>query len=126
MHSTTQLNKFFIDLSYLQSLLNSETCFLNDIIYLAIMQCFLSQPILQYASAFDDEVQDTQEEVVEEMTNPSVPEAAEEMPEGDVEDLPIEETPQSSQTAHHGPYYYFYQGMCWFVCNDEMFCPPQL
>lgn len=79
-----------------------------------------SKPILQYASAFDDEVQDTQEEVVEEMTNPSVPEAAEEMPEGDVEDLPIEETPQSSQTAHHGPYYYFYQA----EDGQQMFLHP--
>lgn len=49
---------------------------------------------------------------MEEMTTPSVPEVAEEMPEGALEDKPVEETPQTSQTAHHGPYYYFYQGVC--------------
>ncbi|XP_056319361.1 RING finger protein 10 isoform X2 [Danio aesculapii] len=79
-----------------------------------------SKPILQYASAFDDEVQDAQEEVLEEMTNSSVPEVAGEMPEGDVEDLPVEETPQSSQTAHHGPYYYFYQA----EDGQQMFLHP--
>lgn len=79
-----------------------------------------SKPILQYASAFDDEVQDAQEEVLEEMTNPSVHEAPEEIPDGDVEDLPVEETPQSSQTAHHGPYYYFYQA----EDGQQMFLHP--
>lgn len=44
----------------------------------------------------------------------SAPEVAEEMPERAVEDKPLEATPQTSQAAHHGPYYYFYQGVC--VC----------
>lgn len=76
------------------------------------LSCILPQPILQYASAFDDELQEAHEEPVEEMAAQSVPEVAEEMPERAVEDKPVEETPQTSQAAHHGPYYYFYQGVC--------------
>ncbi|CAM4715034.1 unnamed protein product [Leuciscus chuanchicus] len=79
-----------------------------------------SKPILQYASAFDDELQEAHEEPVEEMTAPSVPEVAEEMPEGALEDKPVEETPQTSQTAHHGPYYYFYQA----EDGQQMFLHP--
>lgn len=75
------------------------------------LSCILPQPILQYASAFDDELQEAHEEPVEEMAARSVPELAEEMPERAVEGKPVEET---SQAAHHGPYYYFYQGEC--VC----------
>ncbi len=79
------------------------------------LSCILPQPILQYASAFDDELQEAHEEPVEEMPSQSVPEVAEEMPERAVEDKPVEETPQTSQAAHHGPYYYFYQGVCVLV-----------
>jgi len=75
---------------------------------------------VQYASAFDDELQEAHEEPVEEMTAQSVPEVAEEMPEGTLEDKPVEETPQTSQTAHHGPYYYFYQGVCYSFCNEAL------
>ncbi len=81
------------------------------------LSCILPQPILQYASAFDDELQEAHEEPVEEMPSQSVPEVSEEMPERAVEDKP-EETPQTSQAAHHGPYYYFYQGVCVSICND--------
>uniref|UniRef100_A0A673GAF9 E3 ubiquitin-protein ligase RNF10 n=1 Tax=Sinocyclocheilus rhinocerous TaxID=307959 RepID=A0A673GAF9_9TELE len=79
-----------------------------------ILSCVLPQPILQYASAFDDELQEAHEAPVEEIAVQSVPEVAKEMPERAVEDKPVEETPQTSQAAHHGPYYYFYQGVC--VC----------
>ncbi|KAK7146321.1 hypothetical protein R3I93_013918 [Phoxinus phoxinus] len=79
-----------------------------------------SKPVLQYASAFDDEVQEAHEEPVEEVTARSVPEVAEEMPEGALEDKPVEETPQTSQTAHHGPYYYFYQA----EDGQQMFLHP--
>ncbi|XP_056102580.1 RING finger protein 10 isoform X2 [Rhinichthys klamathensis goyatoka] len=83
-------------------------------------KCVPPQPIVQYASAFDDELQEAHEEPVEEMTAPSVPEGAERMPEGALEDKPVEETPQTSQTAHHGPYYYFYQA----EDGQQMFLHP--
>lgn len=79
-----------------------------------------SKPVLQYASAFDDELQEAHEEPVEEMAAQSVPEVAEEMPERAVEDKPVEETPQTSQAAHHGPYYYFYQA----EDGQQMFLHP--
>uniref|UniRef100_A0A8C1U5N8 E3 ubiquitin-protein ligase RNF10 n=1 Tax=Cyprinus carpio TaxID=7962 RepID=A0A8C1U5N8_CYPCA len=82
--------------------------------------CILTQPILQYASAFDDELQKSHEEPVEEMAAQSVPDVAEEMPERAVEDKPLEETPQTSQAAHHGPYYYFYQA----EDGQQMFLHP--
>lgn len=47
------------------------------------------------------------------MAAQSVPEVAEEMLQGAMEDKPVEETPQTSQAAAHGPYYYFYQGLCY-------------
>ncbi|XP_016424751.1 RING finger protein 10-like [Sinocyclocheilus rhinocerous] len=77
-----------------------------------------SKPILQYASAFDDELQEAHEAPVEEIAVQSVPEVAKEMPERAVEDKPVEETPQTSQAAHHGPYYYFYQGFFLFLADD--------
>lgn len=79
-----------------------------------ILSCVLPQPILQYASAFDDELQEAHKDPVEEMAAHSVPGVAEEMPERAVEGKLVEETPHTSQAAHHGPYYYFYQGVC--VC----------
>uniref|UniRef100_A0A673HLM9 E3 ubiquitin-protein ligase RNF10 n=1 Tax=Sinocyclocheilus rhinocerous TaxID=307959 RepID=A0A673HLM9_9TELE len=82
--------------------------------------CILTQPILQYASAFDDELQKVHEEPVEEMAAQSIPEVAEEMPERAVEDRPLEETPQTSQASHHGPYYYFYQA----EDGQQMFLHP--
>uniref|UniRef100_A0A671Q9K1 E3 ubiquitin-protein ligase RNF10 n=1 Tax=Sinocyclocheilus anshuiensis TaxID=1608454 RepID=A0A671Q9K1_9TELE len=85
-----------------------------------ILSCVLPQPILQYASAFDDELQEAHEEPVEEIAVQSVPEVAKEMPERAVEDKPVEETPQTSQAAHHGPYYYFYQA----EDGQQMFLHP--
>uniref|UniRef100_A0A8C2EMY2 E3 ubiquitin-protein ligase RNF10 n=1 Tax=Cyprinus carpio TaxID=7962 RepID=A0A8C2EMY2_CYPCA len=85
-----------------------------------ILSCVPPQPILQYASAFDDELQKSHEEPVEEMAAQSVPDVAEEMPERAVEDKPLEETPQTSQAAHHGPYYYFYQA----EDGQQMFLQP--
>uniref|UniRef100_A0A671PXM5 E3 ubiquitin-protein ligase RNF10 n=1 Tax=Sinocyclocheilus anshuiensis TaxID=1608454 RepID=A0A671PXM5_9TELE len=82
--------------------------------------CILTQPILQYASAFDDELQKVHEEPVEEMAAQSIPEVAEEMPERAVEDRPLEETTQTSQASHHGPYYYFYQA----EDGQQMFLHP--
>ncbi|XP_059359303.1 RING finger protein 10 [Carassius carassius] len=79
-----------------------------------------SKPVLQYASAFDDELQKSHEEPVEEMAAPSAPEVAEEMPERAVEDKLLEATPQTSQAAHHGPYYYFYQA----EDGQQMFLHP--
>ncbi|XP_043102889.1 RING finger protein 10 isoform X1 [Puntigrus tetrazona] len=75
------------------------------------------KPILQYASAFDDELQEAHEE---EMAARSVLEAPEEMPEGAVGEKPVEETPQNSQAAQHGPYYYFYQA----EDGQQMFLHP--
>ncbi|XP_077079202.1 E3 ubiquitin-protein ligase RNF10 isoform X2 [Siphateles boraxobius] len=83
-------------------------------------KCVPPQPILQYASAFDDELQEAHEEPVEEVTPPSLPEVAEERTEGALEDKPVEETPQTSQAAHHGPYYYFYQA----EDGQQMFLHP--
>lgn len=72
--------------------------------------------MLQYTSAFDDEIQEVHEEQVEEMT---APKGAEAMPTGPDVNQPVEETSKSgqnkaglSQNSHHGPYYYFYQGVC--------------
>lgn len=74
--------------------------------------------MLQYVSAFDDEIQEAHEEQVEETAPQNVSEGAEEMPEGSVEDKPVEETTQSGQNeatppqnSNHGPFYYFYQGV---------------
>lgn len=84
------------------------------------------KPVLQYASAFDDEIQEAQEQV-EEMTPQFVPEEAEEMLPGPVEDKSVEETSQSGQNeagtpqnSHHGPYYYFYQA----EDGQQMFLHP--
>ncbi|XP_016092371.1 RING finger protein 10-like [Sinocyclocheilus grahami] len=79
-----------------------------------------SKPILQYASAFDDELQEAHEEPVEEIAVQSVLEVAKEMPERAVVDKPVEEIPQTSQAAHHGPYYYFYQA----EDGQQMFLHP--
>ncbi|KAK2898851.1 hypothetical protein Q8A67_010269 [Cirrhinus molitorella] len=79
-----------------------------------------SKPILQYASAFDDELQEAREERVEDMVAPSVSEVSEEMPEVAVEEKAVEEIPQNSQGAHHGPYYYFYQA----EDGQQMFLHP--
>lgn len=85
--------------------------------------------MLQYASAFDDEIQEAHEEQVEEMM--ALPEEAEEMPSGSVEDEPVEKTSQSGQNeagppqnSHHGPYYYFYQGV--YVTAYRLFYTQQL
>uniref|UniRef100_A0A672MKM5 E3 ubiquitin-protein ligase RNF10 n=1 Tax=Sinocyclocheilus grahami TaxID=75366 RepID=A0A672MKM5_SINGR len=85
-----------------------------------ILSCVLPQPILQYASAFDDELQEAHEEPVEEIAVQSVLEVAKEMPERAVVDKPVEEIPQTSQAAHHGPYYYFYQA----EDGQQMFLHP--
>lgn len=80
------------------------------------------QPVLQYSSAFDDEVAEIPEE------EPDVPEGIlesvlEEPPEPVVDAPPEpqleEESPAEQAQAGrpaasvvHGPYYYFYQGRC--------------
>ncbi|XP_051525946.1 RING finger protein 10-like [Myxocyprinus asiaticus] len=86
-----------------------------------------SKPVLQYASAFDDEIQELHEEPVEETPAQNVPEVAEEIPEEPVNDNPVEETPQTSQNemgpmqnSHHGPFYYFYQA----EDGQQMFLHP--
>ncbi|TRY55480.1 hypothetical protein DNTS_027870 [Danionella cerebrum] len=85
-----------------------------------------SKPILQYASAFDDELLDAaveepqdelQEEPEEEMVPTSVPDVLEEMTS---DEKPVEGMPQLSQAAHHGPYYYFYQA----EDGQQMFLHP--
>ncbi|XP_057213197.1 RING finger protein 10 isoform X1 [Triplophysa rosa] len=85
------------------------------------------KPVLQYASAFDDEIQGAHEEKVEETAPRHVSEGAEEMPAGSVEDKPVEETSQSGQNeagppqnSNHGPYYYFYQA----EDGQQMFLHP--
>uniref|UniRef100_A0A8C7IA61 E3 ubiquitin-protein ligase RNF10 n=1 Tax=Oncorhynchus kisutch TaxID=8019 RepID=A0A8C7IA61_ONCKI len=72
------------------------------------------QPVLQYSSAFDDEVAEVPEEDPEEATGeePQLPEGLlervlEESPE-DAAPQPAEETARP-QTSEHGPSYYFYQ-----------------
>lgn len=86
----------------------------------------LSQPVLQYASAFDDEVEELTEDVAAELPDVSgaplecVPEeeACEAGPDTAPEPQPDEQSPANqAESAHpstnvvHGPYYYFYQGV---------------
>lgn len=84
------------------------------------------KPVLQYASAFDDEIQEVHEQF-EEIPAENVPEVAQEMPSGPVEDKSLEETSQTGQNeaappqnSHHGPYYYFYQA----EDGQQMFLHP--
>ena len=88
-------------------------------------RCFFpSKPVLQYSSAFDDEVVEQTEDAVAEL--PGFPEAIlesvlEEPPEAMMDVVPEpqldEESPANqaesgrpSASVVHGPYYYFYQG----------------
>lgn len=80
--------------------------------------------MLQYSSAFDDEVAEVPEEATAEL--PGFPESilesvleepAEAMMDAASEPQPVEESPASqaesgrpSTSVVHGPYYYFYQG----------------
>ncbi|XP_053360165.1 RING finger protein 10 [Clarias gariepinus] len=78
-----------------------------------------SKPVLQYASAFDDEIQETSDEVPEVVPEQEVTEVAE-----DVLDGPREETLSNEAGAQpnsqHGPYYYFYQA----EDGQQMFLHP--
>ncbi|XP_036434142.1 RING finger protein 10 isoform X1 [Colossoma macropomum] len=79
-------------------------------------------PILQYASAFDDEVQEAPEVLPEELPEQEVSEVTQKLPEGPAEETPP--TTQSeagpSQNSQHGPYYYFYQA----EDGQQMFLHP--
>ncbi|XP_076586074.1 E3 ubiquitin-protein ligase RNF10 [Chaetodon auriga] len=78
-----------------------------------------TKPVLQYSSAFDDEVAEVPEDAAAEL--PGIPEGIlecvlEEPPEAAPELQPDEESPASraescrpSASVVHGPYYYFYQ-----------------
>ncbi|KAK3540738.1 hypothetical protein QTP70_034789 [Hemibagrus guttatus] len=75
-----------------------------------------SKPVLQYASAFDDEIQETAEEVALQQEAIKV---AEQVPDGAKEEtLTHEAGPQ--QNSQHGPYYYFYQA----EDGQQMFLHP--
>ncbi|KAK2840622.1 hypothetical protein Q7C36_012201 [Tachysurus vachellii] len=74
-----------------------------------------SKPILQYASAFDDEIQETAEELPEVPLQQEEPEVAEGPGE---ETLSNDAGPQ--QNPQHGPYYYFYQA----EDGQQMFLHP--
>ena len=85
------------------------------------------QPVLQYSSAFDDEVAEVPEEDPEEATGeePQLPEGLlgrvlEESPE-DAAPQPAEETARP-QTSEHGPSYYFYQGRIPFSITTVYQC----
>ncbi|XP_076849948.1 E3 ubiquitin-protein ligase RNF10 [Brachyhypopomus gauderio] len=84
-----------------------------------------SKPILQYASAFDDEVQEAPYELpfqLPELETSDVTEVAEEVPEGPEEEAPVPELSESgpSHTSQHGPFYYFYQA----EDGQQMFLHP--
>ncbi|XP_060737078.1 RING finger protein 10 [Tachysurus vachellii] len=74
-----------------------------------------SKPILQYASAFDDEIQETAEELPEVPLQQEEPEVAQGLGE---ETLSNDAGPQ--QNPQHGPYYYFYQA----EDGQQMFLHP--
>lgn len=78
-----------------------------------------AKPILQYASAFDDEVQDDPEGPPEELPEHEV---TEQVLEGPEEENPL--TGQSEdahpQNSQHGPFYYFYQA----EDGQQMFLHP--
>ncbi|MCJ8735426.1 hypothetical protein PDJAM_G00246750 [Pangasius djambal] len=85
----------------------------------AVNKLTSSKPVLQYASAFDDEIQETAEELPEVSPEPEVTEAAEQVPDGPGEEaLTHEAEPQ--QNSQHGPYYYFYQA----EDGQQMFLHP--
>lgn len=83
----------------------------------------LFQPVLQYSSAFDDEVaelaEDTAEAALECVPEESPEAVADPSPEPQLEEeSPANqaESTRPSATVVHGPYYYFYQGVWinWF------------
>ncbi|KAF4070395.1 hypothetical protein AMELA_G00285040 [Ameiurus melas] len=79
-----------------------------------------SKPVLQYASALDEEIQETLEELPEVLPGQEVvSEAAKQVPGGPREEtLTNEAGPQ--QNSQHGPYYYFYQA----EDGQQMFLHP--
>ncbi|KAM9811129.1 LOW QUALITY PROTEIN: E3 ubiquitin-protein ligase RNF10 [Neosynchiropus ocellatus] len=79
-----------------------------------------AKPVLQYSSAFDDEVAEVPEEISEELPEKVLECVMEEIPEAENEPVPQiepgEESPRcqaipghSSSNVVHGPNYYFYQ-----------------
>ncbi|XP_007229396.3 RING finger protein 10 [Astyanax mexicanus] len=78
-----------------------------------------SKPILQYASAFDDEVQDVPEDLPEDLPEPeevTEPDSVLEEP----EENPGQSVAASLPNSQHGPFYYFYQA----EDGQQMFLHP--
>ncbi|GAA6082003.1 RING finger protein 10 [Tachysurus ichikawai] len=87
----------------------------SNVAEVAVNKLPSSKPILQYASAFDDEIQETTEELPEVPLQQEEPEVAEGPGE---ETLSNDAGPQ--QNPQHGPYYYFYQA----EDGQQMFLHP--
>lgn len=87
---------------------------------------FPSQPVLQYSSAFDDEVMELTDDMTAELQDVSGA-ALESVPEEEFSEAVLDVVPEpqldeqspanQDESAHpstnvvHGPYYYFYQGV---------------
>ncbi|XP_035392054.1 RING finger protein 10 isoform X1 [Electrophorus electricus] len=80
-----------------------------------------SKPVLQYVSAFDDEVQQLPDKLPEKGA-PGAAEVAEQVSERPGEESPPPELCETgpSQTSQHGPFYYFYQA----EDGQQMFLHP--
>lgn len=91
---------------------------------LRVCVCVRAQPVLQYSSAFDDEVEETPEDSSAEMPLNSegvlecVPEEIQDIVEEGASEAQLDQDEPARQVelSHpptstvHGPYYYFYQG----------------
>uniref|UniRef100_A0A8C2XM00 E3 ubiquitin-protein ligase RNF10 n=1 Tax=Cyclopterus lumpus TaxID=8103 RepID=A0A8C2XM00_CYCLU len=102
---------------------DAQGCFIQSALCLLQVTEATVHPVLQYSSAFDDEVAEVPEEGTAEL--PGFPESilesvleepAEAMMDAAPEPQPVEESPPSqaesgrpSTSVVHGPYYYFYQ-----------------
>ncbi|MEQ2214565.1 hypothetical protein XENOCAPTIV_012510, partial [Xenoophorus captivus] len=92
-----------------------------------------AKPVLQYSSAFDDEVAEPTKDSDAELPgtpDPILESVLEEPPEAISEPQPEEDTPPNqadsarpSATVVHGPYYYFYQGVTFSfpTCSDQQY-----
>ncbi|KAF7694866.1 RING finger protein 10 [Silurus meridionalis] len=85
----------------------------------AISKLTSSKPILQYASAFDDQIVETTEELLEVTPQQEVAEGVEQVLDGPGEEALTSEA-GSQQNSQHGPYYYFYQA----EDGQQMFLHP--
>ncbi|XP_037633482.1 RING finger protein 10 [Sebastes umbrosus] len=109
-----------VDSLDLSSLTLEEPCFPEEEV---VTHYSITKPVLQYSSAFDDEVAEVPEDAAAEL--PSLPESIlesvlEEPPEAVMDAAPEPQPNEASPACHadsgrpstsvvHGPYYYFYQ-----------------